>query len=119
MTRTTAAIVEAAGAPFHLEDVDLDEPRPHEVLVRLVAAGMCHTDLSAQAGHLPFPLPGVLGHEGAGVVERWAPRSRGVEVGDHVLASFSSCDECARLSRRTARLLPRLPRAQSLRRLSP
>ena len=69
MTRTTAAIVSAAGAPFVLEEVDLDEPRPSEVLVRLVATGLCHTDLSAQAGHLPFPLPGVLGHEGAGIVE--------------------------------------------------
>jgi aryl-alcohol dehydrogenase len=93
-TRTTAAIVNAAGAPFILEDVDLDEPRPHEVLVRLVAAGMCHTDLSAQAGHLPFPLPGVLGHEGAGVVEQVGTEVMDVQVGDHVLASFSSCCEC-------------------------
>jgi aryl-alcohol dehydrogenase len=94
MTRTTAAIVNAAGAPFVLADVDLDEPRPHEVLVRLVAAGMCHTDLSARAGRLPFPLPGVLGHEGAGVVEQIGAEVTDVEVGDHVLASFSSCGEC-------------------------
>ena len=94
MTRTTAAIVNAAGAPFLLEDVDLDEPHPHEVLVRLVATGLCHTDLSAQAGQLPFPLPGVLGHEGAGVVVKVGADVTGVEVGDHVLASFSSCGEC-------------------------
>jgi aryl-alcohol dehydrogenase len=94
MTRTKAAIVNAAGAPFVLEDVDLDEPRPHEVLVRLVAVGMCHTDLSAQAGHLPFPLPGVLGHEGAGIVEEVGVEVTDVEVGDHVLASFNSCGEC-------------------------
>ena len=94
MTRTTAAIVNAAGAPFLLEDIDLDEPRAHEVLVRLVATGLCHTDLSAQAGHLPFPLPGVLGHEGAGVVEKVGSAVTGVGVGDHVLASFSSCGAC-------------------------
>jgi aryl-alcohol dehydrogenase len=93
-TRTTAAIVNAAGAPFLLEAVDLDEPRPREARVRLVATGLCHTDLSAQAGHLPFPLPGVLGHEGAGVVEAVGAEVTGVEVGDHVLASFSSCGEC-------------------------
>jgi aryl-alcohol dehydrogenase len=94
MTRTTAAIVSAAGAPFVLEEVDLDEPRPNEVLVRLVATGLCHTDLSAQAGHLPFPLPGVLGHEGAGIVESVGASVRRVAPGDHVLASFNSCGEC-------------------------
>jgi aryl-alcohol dehydrogenase len=94
MTRTTAAIVSAAGAPFVLEEVDLDEPRPSEALVRLVATGLCHTDLSAQAGHLPFPLPGVLGHEGAGIVEAVGASVSRVAPGDHVLASFSSCGEC-------------------------
>jgi aryl-alcohol dehydrogenase len=92
--RTTAAIVNSAGAPFLLEEVDLDDPRPHEVVVRLVATGLCHTDLSAQTGHLPFPLPGVLGHEGAGIVESVGVEVTGVQVGDHVLASFSSCDQC-------------------------
>ena len=75
--------------------------------MRLVATGLCHTDLSAQAGRLPFPLPGVLGHEGAGVVEQVGAAVTGVEVGDHVLASFSSCGECpsclAGTARRTAR----------------
>ena len=80
---------------------------------------MCHTDLSAQAGHLPFPLPGVLGHEGAGVVEQVGAEVTGVEVGDHVLASFSSCGECPELYCRTARLLRPLPRPQPLRRLAP
>ena len=74
--------------------MDLDEPRPHETLVRLVATGMCHTDLSARAGHLPFPLPGVLGHEGAGIVEQVGAEVTEVAVGDHVLASFSSCSDC-------------------------
>ena len=102
MTRTTAAIVSAAGAPFVLEEVDLDEPRPSEVLVRLVATGLCHTDLSAQAGHLPFPLPGVLGHEGAGIVETVGASVTRVAPGDHVLASFSSCGECPNCLERPA-----------------
>ena len=78
MTITTqAAVVESGGAPFTLADVELDEPRPDEVLVRMTAAGLCHTDLGVASGGLPFPLPGVLGHEGAGVVER-------VGVGGHL-----------------------------------
>ena len=71
MTITTqAAVVESGGAPFTLVEVELDEPRADEVLVRMTAAGLCHTDLGVASGGLPFPLPGVLGHEGAGVVER-------------------------------------------------
>jgi aryl-alcohol dehydrogenase len=93
-TVTVAAVVHEAGAPFSLEDVELDEPRADEVLVRLVAAGLCHTDLSAQAGVVPFPLPGVLGHEGAGVVEAVGSAVRRVAPGDHVLASFGSCGRC-------------------------
>jgi len=93
-TKTTAAVVHEAGAPFVLETVELDEPRPDEALVRMVATGLCHTDLSAQAGALPFPLPGVLGHEGAGVVEQTGADVRSVAPGDHVLASFSSCGVC-------------------------
>ena len=93
-TPTIAAVVEAPGAPFLLQSVELDEPRPNEVLVCLVATGLCHTDLSAQAGHLPFPLPGVLGHEGAGIVEAVGDEVTGLAIGDHVLASFSSCGEC-------------------------
>jgi aryl-alcohol dehydrogenase len=93
-TKTIAAVVQGAGAPFVLENVELDELRPDEALVRMVAAGLCHTDLSAQAGALPFPLPGVLGHEGAGVVEQVGADVRSVAPGDQVLASFSSCGLC-------------------------
>ena len=93
-TETVAAVVRAAGAPFTLETIELDEPRADEVLVRMVATGLCHTDLSARAGSLPFPLPGVLGHEGAGVVQSVGAAVRRVAPGDHVLASFSSCGRC-------------------------
>ncbi|GAB2758668.1 NAD(P)-dependent alcohol dehydrogenase [Streptomyces bullii] len=93
-TTTRAAVVESGGAPFTLSDVVLDEPGPHEALVRMVATGLCHTDLGVASGGLPFPLPGVLGHEGAGVVEAVGPAVTGVLPGDHVLLSFTSCGSC-------------------------
>ncbi len=96
MTITTeAAVVESGGAPFTLAEVELDEPRADEVLVRMTAAGLCHTDLGVASGGLPFPLPGVLGHEGAGVVERVGSAVTSVAPGDHVLLSFTSCGSCA------------------------
>ncbi|MDT9695740.1 NAD(P)-dependent alcohol dehydrogenase [Streptomyces sp. P17] len=91
---TRAAVVESGGAPFALNDVVLDDPGPHEAVVRMVAAGLCHTDLSVASGGLPFPLPGVLGHEGAGVVEAVGPAVTGVAPGDHVVLSFTSCGGC-------------------------
>ncbi|MEU9227486.1 NAD(P)-dependent alcohol dehydrogenase [Streptomyces massasporeus] len=91
---TRAAVVESGGAPFTLSDVVLDAPGPHEALVRMVATGLCHTDLGVASGGLPFPLPGVLGHEGAGVVEAVGPAVTGVVPGDHVLLSFTSCGDC-------------------------
>src|SRR4051794_30028344 len=91
---TRAAVVESGGAPFTLSDVVLDEPGPHEAVVRMVAAGLCHTDLGVASGGLPFPLPGVLGHEGAGVVEAVGSAVTGVAPGDHVVLSFTSCGDC-------------------------
>lgn len=95
MVTTKASVVEAAGSPFALHQVVLDDPRPDEVLVRVVAAGLCHTDLSVQAGALPFKLPGILGHEGAGIVEEVGPAVTRVAPGDKVLLSFASCGSCA------------------------
>jgi aryl-alcohol dehydrogenase len=92
--KTIAAVVHEKDAPFVLEEVVLDEPRPNEVLVRMVAAGVCHTDLSVRSGVIPFPLPAVLGHEGAGVVIEVGSAVRSVRPGDHVLASFTSCGTC-------------------------
>ncbi|MFF4504329.1 NAD(P)-dependent alcohol dehydrogenase [Streptomyces sp. NPDC001401] len=91
---TRAAVVESGGAPFTLADVELDEPGPREAVVRMVATGLCHTDLGVASGGLPFPLPGVLGHEGAGVVEAVGPAVTGIAPGDHVVLSFTSCGEC-------------------------
>lgn len=93
-TTTTAAVVESGGAEFTLSPVQLDDPRTGEIRVRLVAAGVCHTDLGVASGALPFPLPGVLGHEGAGIVEAVGAGVTTVTVGDHVLLSFTSCGTC-------------------------
>ncbi|MFE4964750.1 NAD(P)-dependent alcohol dehydrogenase [Streptomyces sp. NPDC056660] len=91
---TRAAVVESGGAPFTLSEVELDEPGPYEAVVRMVATGLCHTDLSVASGALPFPLPGVLGHEGAGVVEAVGSAVTAVAPGDHVVLSFTSCGTC-------------------------
>lgn len=94
MIKTTAAVVDAPGAPFTVRTVSVDEPRANEVMVRMIAAGLCHTDLTVQAGGIPFKLPGILGHEGAGIVERVGPGVTRVRPGDKVLLSFTSCGHC-------------------------
>lgn len=93
--RTRVAVVNQQGGEFALEEIDLDEPRSDEVLVRMVATGLCHTDIHLK-GFLPGEMfPNVFGHEGAGVVERVGADVTGVAVGDHVVLSFRSCRECA------------------------
>ncbi|WP_059008850.1 NAD(P)-dependent alcohol dehydrogenase [Streptomyces specialis] len=94
-TPTTAAVARAGQDTFHWERVLLDDPRPDEILVRLVATGLCHTDLSVLAGRLPTPLPAVLGHEGAGVVESVGRDVVGLSPGDKVVLTFNSCGQCA------------------------
>jgi aryl-alcohol dehydrogenase len=92
--RTTVAVVNEKGGEFTLEEVDLDGPRPDEVLVRVVATGLCHTDIHLK-GFLPAEMfPNVFGHEGAGVVEEVGSDVTGIEVGDHVVMSFRSCRAC-------------------------
>ncbi len=93
--KITAAVVREKGGPFILEKIDLDEPRDDEVLVRIAASGICHTDLVARDQYMPVPLPAVLGHEGAGVVERVGSRVKKVVAGDHVVASYLSCGSCS------------------------
>lgn len=90
-----AAVLEAVGGSFTVADIELAEPRADEVVVRIVAAGVCHTDLVVQGGGIPFMLPGVLGHEGAGVVEAVGAAVTRVRPGDKVLLSFDSCGQCA------------------------
>lgn len=95
-TSTTAAVARVGADDFTWEPIVLEDPGPDEALVRLVATGLCHTDLSVLAGRLPTPLPAVLGHEGAGIVEAVGPGAHGVRPGDRVVMSFNSCGSCAR-----------------------
>jgi aryl-alcohol dehydrogenase len=92
--RTTAAVTEERGAPFTIQDVDIDDPRSGEVRVEIVACGVCHTDAIARDGDLPFPFPGVLGHEGVGRVEAVGDGVTSVAVGDPVLLGWPWCGRC-------------------------
>lgn len=91
----TAAVVREKGRPFSVERLELEGPRPEEVLVRVIGAGICHTDLIVRDQWYEVPLPAVLGHEGSGVVEAVGEGVTKVEVGDHVVLSYLSCGECA------------------------
>jgi aryl-alcohol dehydrogenase len=96
------AVARAPNAPFTIEAATLDDPGPGEVMVRIAGAGLCHTDLVARDQFIPIPLPAILGHEGAGVVERVGEGVRGLAAGDAVVLSFASCGHC----RRCAQHLP-------------
>ncbi len=98
-SRSTAAEIKAAvvrqkGGPFQIETLAVEEPRPDEVLVRIVATGMCHTDMVARDQLYTVPIPVVLGHEGAGVVERIGERVKKVAPGDHVVLTYMWCGHC-------------------------
>lgn len=93
--KTKAAVAFEAEKPLTITEVELDEPRAGEVRVRIVASGVCHTDAIVRDQWYPTPLPAVLGHEGAGVVDAIGPGVTKVAVGDHVLLSFDHCGECA------------------------
>src|SRR5437763_2141445 len=94
--RMRAAVLEEFAKPLVVQDVELADPGPNEVLVRLVACGVCHTDMYTASGVDPSGYaPTVLGHEGAGVVERVGADVTLVAAGDHVVTLFSpQCGEC-------------------------
>ena len=94
--KVRAAVLEEFGAPLVVQEIDLAEPKAGEVLVRLVACGVCHTDMYTASGADPSGYaPAVLGHEGAGVVEKLGEGVKDLAVGDHVVTLFSpQCREC-------------------------
>ncbi|PZN92857.1 MAG: alcohol dehydrogenase [Alphaproteobacteria bacterium] len=96
MTIATAAVLRARGTPYALEQVDLAEPGAGQIRIRIHACGICFTDVGVQNYEQGLPLPQVLGHEGAGVVEAIGPGVTGVVPGDHVVLSYASCGHCAR-----------------------
>jgi len=89
-----AAVVREKSGPFLIEEIELDEPRDDEVVIRIVGAGVCHTDLICRDQYYPVPLPAVFGHEGSGVVEKVGSRVTKVKPGDHVALSYLSCGNC-------------------------
>jgi aryl-alcohol dehydrogenase len=93
-TSIKAAVLHGVDEPFRFEDLTLADIRPDEVLVKIVAVGLCHTDLAVQHGHIPGAFPFVLGHEGAGVVEQVGEGVSGLAVGDSVALSFAACGRC-------------------------
>jgi NDMA-dependent alcohol dehydrogenase len=94
-TTTRAAVLWEVGTDWSIEDVELDDPRATDVLVRMESAGMCHSDDHARTGDMPMPLPIIGGHEGAGVVEAVGPDVTRLAPGDHVAVSFvPACGHC-------------------------
>lgn len=92
--KVRAAVLRASGAPLEIEDVLLEAPRPTEVRVRVVATGVCHTDMVVRDQLFPTPLPIILGHEGAGVVDAVGSAVTTVQPGDHVVMTYMSCGLC-------------------------
>ena len=98
--KTRAAVLRDVGKPFEIVELDLDEPKTGEVLIRFAASGLCHSDDHLRTGDIPVRYPIVGGHEGAGVVEQVGVGVTRLAVGDHVVASFlpvcGKCRFCAR-----------------------
>lgn len=95
--RIKALVVHEKNGPYLLEDVDIDEPKDDEVLIRIVATGICHTDEFGRGQGVPIPLPLVLGHEGAGIVEKVGKNVNDLKPGDHVGVTYAfdgSCEAC-------------------------
>jgi aryl-alcohol dehydrogenase len=89
-----AAVVYEKGGPFQIKEVELDPPKRDEVLVKVTACGVCHTDEGVRQQQLPTPLPAVLGHEGCGIVEALGPGVTGFKKGDRVGFSYGYCGVC-------------------------
>jgi aryl-alcohol dehydrogenase len=92
--RATAAVFEKLFTPLRVAEVEVDSPGPGEALVKVVASGVCHTDAIARDGDMPFPAPGVLGHEGAGIVAAVGSDVTNVGVGDKVVIGWPWCGAC-------------------------
>src|SRR6266567_1395743 len=93
--KTRTAVLYRPGEAIRVEEVELDPPKDHEVQVKMVAAGICHSDYHIVVGDLPAYLPIALGHEGAGIVEEVGPGVTNCKPGDHVVLSFiPSCGQC-------------------------
>ena len=98
--KARGAVFRTVGEPLSVEELDVRDPSDHEVLVRVVASGVCHSDYHVMSGDQAQPLPLVMGHEGAGIVEKVGPGVDRVRVGDHVATAFvPGCGRCQWCSR--------------------
>ncbi len=94
MKQIKAAVVNGVNEDYKIETVYLDEPRSNEVLVKMVASGICHSDEAFRLGDADYGLPAIFGHEGAGIVEQVGDAVKSVKVGDHVVLSYAFCGHC-------------------------
>lgn len=95
--KTKAAIVYKFGEPIVVEEIEVRSPKKSELMIKIAASGICHSDYSVMKGTIPHDLPEVLGHEGAGTVVEVGPETEGYKVGDRVMLPFvSSCGKCDR-----------------------
>jgi len=92
--KVKAAVVNAVNDPYKMEELTLGELRPDEVIVKMVATGICHSDEALRVGDAEYPMPGVLGHEGAGIVEKIGDAVKNFSVGDQVVMAYNSCGSC-------------------------
>ena len=95
-----AAVAISPDKPFQLGTFELEEPREDEVLVKIAASGICHTDIAVKQQSVHLPLPMILGHEGSGVVEAIGNRVSELKVGDHVILTSDSCGSCKKCEQR-------------------
>ena len=93
-TPVHAAVLSGVDEPFVFADLVIGDIEPDEVIVKITAVGLCHTDLAVQHGHIPAAFPIVLGHEGSGVIEQIGSAVSGFAVGDAVALSFAACGRC-------------------------
>lgn len=94
--KISAAVLPAPKQKFNIASIELDtQLRPEEILVKIVATGLCHTDLAVRDQHIPFEIPAILGHEGAGIIEEVGSSVTKVKKGDHVILAPASCGKCS------------------------
>ena len=92
--KTRAMVCHAPGAPLVEEELDLAPPGPGEVLIEIMASGLCHTDLMCRDQEYPLTFPAVFGHEGSGIVEKVGSKVTKLQAGDHVVLSYRACGHC-------------------------
>lgn len=92
--KVKAAVVNGINEQYKMEELTLGEPYPDEVVVKMVATGICHSDEAIRVGDAAYPMPGVLGHEGAGIIEKVGSAVKNFTVGDQVVMAYNSCGTC-------------------------